>query len=432
MSEILLNPYQDRFIFTKARFPALVAAIGTGKTMALILRAMREMEDFSNNLGVIVRKEFTDLRDSTIRDFEDYTGLKVGSNKNVILPNKSILMFRHGAEINVLKNLNLGFAGIEQAEEFETDNEHTFLRDRMRRKNSRRCLGIIANTNGHNWIHKKWKVNAQRDPEFDLSEATTYDNARNLPADYIADLEKMKVTHPEHYRRLVMNSWDDVDTVDVIIKPEFVRQAVNANLKVGRYKRRVVVCDPARYGDDETVIYALDTGKVIETEIYRQKSTMETAGYIIKVAEKQGIQEQAVDTCGLGAGIADRLLELNRQVIQINSAEKSNFENKYRNLRAEMWTRAAELFEAGDVSIPEDEELIEQLSAVRYKTIESNGRLQVEGKEDVKKRLGRSPDRADCLVMGLWAQDRVKVGFKSDYGMGEGKSKKYNFNPMTV
>jgi phage terminase large subunit len=421
MPKIDLRPYQEGFIFSKARFPALISAVGTGKTLCGISRMMDLMETYPDNLGIVVRKEFTDLKDSTIKDFELYTGLKVGSNKDCTLPNGSLIMFRHGDEINVLKNINAGAILIEQAEEFDNDETFTFLRDRLRRKQAKlRSLFIIANANGHNWIYNTWVV-PNPDKEFECYQATTFDNADNLPPDYIADLKKMENTHPSHYRRYVLNSHDDIDTVDRIIEMDAVNDAVNNDIFDFKHDKRMsVVCDPARYGDDETVIYVLKGNKIIAQTIYKQKDTMYTAGQLVVLKTKYGAGVIIVDVIGIGAGIVDRLLELGQNVFSVNSAatpltEKEQF--KFKNIRSEMWYTAADKFFNNQVCIVDDQILKEQLAAVRYKTIESNGRLQVESKEELKKRIGRSPDRADCLVMGLWGMEHANYEFETNAGL---------------
>ncbi len=413
MAEFELLPFQDKFIFSQARFPALVAGVGTGKTMCGIMRMMNLMDRYPGNLGIVIRKEFTDLRDSTIKDFTRYTGIPVGTNKDVTLPNGSLILFRHGDEINVLKNINAGAILVEQAEEFETDETFTFLRDRLRRQESGfRTLFIIANTNGHNWIYKQWK--AKIDPDFELIEANTFDNSENLPIDYLNDLQKMKISHTAHYNRYVMNSWEDIDAVDQIIKPEWINKAVTKEVLITPPVNKIVSVDVARYGDDKTVLYALEHSKgrirVIAKEEWEKKNTMETAGIAILFGTKHDINAFAVDEIGVGAGVADRLAELKKEVVFVNSSRKSGFEDKYYNLRTEIYANAAQVFDDGRIElIEDDEEAKEQLSWARYKAIKSNGLLQVESKDDIKKRYGRSPDNADALVQGIWAVPNVSV-----------------------
>jgi hypothetical protein len=409
-----LKPFQDKFIFTPSRFPALVSAWGTGKTFSLITRALKSCKEHSNNLGLIVRKEFTDLRDSTIRDFEKYTGMKLNGSRDAVFPNGSTIMFRHLEELHGhnLQNMNLGFYGIEQAEELDTDEVFMVLRGRLRREGVDHWGAIIANTNGHNWIYNTWKVNPQK--EFELSEATTFDNADILPATFIEDLKRLETEKPKVYRRFVMNSWDDTDAVDLVIDPEWVRNSKARQLYMVHPIKKIVTIDVARYGDDKTVFYAIESSqdelfRTIAKESHEKKSTMEIVGRAVLFAQKHGIKAFAVDEIGVGAGVVDRLKELGHQVIAVNSSEKSNDPEKYYNTRAEIYAKGAELFQDNKVSVLADDiELQEQLSWAKYKVIKSNGLIQIEAKDDIKERYGRSPDNADAFLAGLWALRRVR------------------------
>ena len=74
--DIRLNWYQDAFMFSEARFSGIVAAVGSGKTFTGLLRAWNHCETYPKSLGLIVRKEFVDLKNSTIKDFEMNFGVK--------------------------------------------------------------------------------------------------------------------------------------------------------------------------------------------------------------------------------------------------------------------------------------------------------------------------------------------------------------------
>lgn len=68
----------------------------------------------------------------------------------------------------------------------------------MRRRNVGLKTGFItANVNGHNWIYNLWKIN--KDPDYPLTEATTYDNKENLPQEYLKNLEDVKRRSPSIY-----------------------------------------------------------------------------------------------------------------------------------------------------------------------------------------------------------------------------------------
>ena len=412
---IKLKSFQDGFIFSVARYPALVSAWGTGKTMSLIEKIRLACEEFRNNLILVLRKEFVDLRDSTIKDWNEYTGVMVGASRDAIFPNGSTVMFRHAGELlgNNLNNMNLGGFGIEQAEELESDETFFKLQGRLRRNGIPHFGAVIANTNGHNWMYNLWKV--QKDSDYELFEATSFDNADVLPVKTVEDWKKLREKKPKTYNRFVINSWDDTDAVDLVIDPECVRNAKAKQLWMVHPIRRIVTIDVARYGDDKTVFYAIESSKdelfkTLAKELHEKKSTMEIVGRAVIFAQRMGIKAFAVDEIGVGAGVVDRLKELGHQVIAVNSSEKSSDPEKYYNTRAEIYGKGAELFQDNRVSILSDDiELQEQLSWAKYKVIKSNGLVQIEAKEDIKERYGRSPDNADAFLNGLWALKRVKT-----------------------
>ncbi len=213
---IKYKPFQYDFIFSRAQFPAMISAWATGKTMCGIQRAVFYSEEIPNNLGVIFRKTYKDLSDSTLRDFELYTGLKVDSNRNVVLKNESTIMFRHLEELNNIQNMNLGWFLIEQGEEMPTDKEFYMLWGRLRRKGYPsdyfKKIGwplhsgfVIGNVAGDNWIKRIWKDN--RKENYELVEATTFEMTDVLTPDYIKNMKQLENEKPELYKRFVLNDW---------------------------------------------------------------------------------------------------------------------------------------------------------------------------------------------------------------------------------
>lgn len=264
--------YQDLFLSSQSKFPALIGAIGTGKTLCLLTKVHEYCEAFPGSTGLIIRKEFTDLKDSTMKDFQQYFQCAIGSDKNYYLPNGSMIMFRHGDELDVLKNINLAIAGIEQAEEFKTDMQFQFIRDRLRQINGAkvRPLCIIANAHGHNWIWKLWINQAEEVVEIDKSTgqfqyingqydaitANTFANESNLPQDFIADLKRMEKESPNHFRQYVMNSFEEMQEDDYVFSFDELLESRNKDfvLKQG-FGHKVMGFDIARFGNDKCCAY---------------------------------------------------------------------------------------------------------------------------------------------------------------------------------
>lgn len=416
---IKMKSFQADFMESEARFPAFIAGWGTGKTLMAILKGLYVAKQHKNNLGLIVRKEYTDLRDSTIKDFEDLTELKVPSDKDVKLDNGSVIMFRHGDELDVLQNINLGWFVIEQAEEFETDTQFQMLRGRLRRAGVPHFGAVIANTKGHNWIWQLWKaLDTDRSKEYFLSEATTFDNAGNLPADFIEDLKHLEKESPHHYNRFVMNSWEDVDTEDKVIPYSHIMTAIGRTLIELRVKT-LVACDPCEFGNDEGIIYGLKNGEIIRHDFFRNKDGSQIAAKCQIMRKEIKGQTTVLDNIGIGASTRDFLSKMGEPMVLADSRKTgSRTEDKFTgffNQRAEMWWAAKKMFAEGMVSIPDDPELIEELAAVGFE-LTSKG-YKVESKELLKKadRLGRSPNKADCLIYGLWGLGKIDFDDEAIY-----------------
>ena len=133
-----------------------------------------------------------------------------------------------------------------------------------------------------------------------------------------------------------------------------------------------------------------------------------------------------VDSIGLGAGVADRLSEMGDNVFEVNVAEKPTDEVKFRNLKAEIWWNIGRRFSEKDIKLTwKDEELRRELSSVSYEY--RNGKIMLEPKDKVKERIGRSPDKADAYIIGLYTLDNAVISKDYHYEDREysGKSNKF-------
>lgn len=176
--------------------------------------------------------------------------------------------------------------------------------------------------------------------------------------------------------------------------------------------------DPARFGDDESVMCIREGLKVLPVVAFNGIDTMRLVGEIIATARDyyaKGHRKEIninVDETGIGAGVIDRLNELDEQE-RVKAADKREFnifvtacvnngeaiDGKYRDFGAESWGGIKTALET--ISLPDDETLISQLTSRKYK-IESDGRIKLEKKDEFKKRGFKSPDRADALALCLW------------------------------
>jgi hypothetical protein len=165
----------------------------------------------------------------------------------------------------------------------------------------------------------------------------------------------------------------------------------------------VVAVDCARYGDDETVIVTRHGPRIRVARAYVGRDLMHTVGEVCLVARelaKAGNWRPVivVDDAGLGGGVTDRLRQLGEfRVVAFNGAGAAR-SAEYANRRAEAHFEFRDLLPHLDLDT--DGMLRDDLAAPRYR-FDSKNRLLVESKDELKKRLGRSPDRGDAAVMAV-------------------------------
>jgi len=185
-----------------------------------------------------------------------------------------------------------------------------------------------------------------------------------------------------------------------LISPNYVMAAVNSKSS-DMNAPLIIGCDPAGDGTedaDRTAICFRRGRTVFRVEYHQGMDTMQIAGLLSQYHTEHQPDGLIIDKGGLGAGVYDRLNELNVPVIGINSAQRATDSERYENIRAEMWWKMKEWFEDQPCRIPNNSALISDLTAPQP-TVSSNGRKLLEKKEKMKARQVRSPDGADSMAL---------------------------------
>lgn len=166
---------------------------------------------------------------------------------------------------------------------------------------------------------------------------------------------------------------------------------------------KVMGVDVARYGDDRSVIARRQGQVAFQLHTYRALNTMELAGQVARVATEwkthplePPVAAIFVDEGGVGAGVLDRLQQLGYPAMPVSFGSKPT-DARYENKRMEMWALMAEWLRLG--CLPNDQELIRELTAPTFSYANSRGRQQLESKDDLRERIRCSPDKADALAL---------------------------------
>lgn len=198
----------------------------------------------------------------------------------------------------------------------------------------------------------------------------------------------------------------------------------------------VIGFDPARFGDDGSALARRRGRKVINVERQYKLTTMQAVGWLKQVIDTEKPARVFIDVGGLGIGIFDRLVEMGYgeivRAINFGSSplEPPKFDSEGKeigggpvNRRAEMWMASRDwLTQEGGADIPDDDSLQGDACGPGYK-YDSNSRVLLEKKEDMRKRGLPSPDGWDAIVLTFAepvavVAPRVPLNFTTQFTSG--------------
>ena len=196
----------------------------------------------------------------------------------------------------------------------------------------------------------------------------------------------------------VMAEFPDISD-EYLITPAMIQTGIDTELpgiEKGRYG-----ADVSRLGVDKTVIYRNRGGVIRYVDSWGMLDTMKTTGKFKLILDQHHHTNRpgfVIDIIGLGAGVFDRLREMNYPVVGFSGAERAYRPDKFKNRRAEIYWTFRDNLENGNIDLDmHDLELHQQLQNIKW-WVDSSGRIQIESKDDMKDRGVKSPDRADACV----------------------------------
>lgn len=383
------------------RFVLYGGAVGGGKSVWLAEEGLQLSLDYPGNVGYLCRHELSSFRRTTLitmlKFWPDELIRQHHQTENYFqLINGSMIYYGGLGDdvkaIDRLKSMDLGWFGIDQAE--ETTEEHFFLLASRLRLILPKILykGLLTANPAPGWVKSRFIEQEVDDHVF--IPAVPRDNPF-LPVDYEARLRAM---YPAALaQQLLDGDWNASEGTNYLFNYTNLRNAVEK--EVSNEGDVVMAVDVARFGDDESCSITRQGDKVIWIESWSKCDLMETTGRIADLIKRLKPVETLVDVVGIGAGVVDRLKEQEFKVRGVNVGEAAN-NKEYFNLRSEMYWQLAERFQQGRISIPNNQKLISQLASIRYK-FKSDRQKAIESKDDMRKEGIKSPDQADALAMAF-------------------------------
>lgn len=237
-----------------------------------------------------------------------------------------------------------------------------------------------------------------------------------LPEDYIKTLAEEK--NQTRRQRLYEGNWDyDEDRGSLITYDALSDLFSNTLIKRGQ---KYITADIARHGDDRTVITVWEDWELVEIYVYTKQGTDQTEQHIREIANKYRVpfSHIIVDEDGIGGGVVDHLKGIKGFVAnstalltnhQIRMKNRGQIVNEYtpktnfQNLKTQCAFKLAEIINEHKAAVKDmryREDIMTELTAMLVeKDIDSEKRLQIRPKDEIKQEIGRSPDIGDTMLM---------------------------------
>lgn len=194
------------------------------------------------------------------------------------------------------------------------------------------------------------------------------------------------------------------DTLIPLIK---IEEAITRQIENKPEDIEVIGVDVARFGSDKTIFVYRKGTKVLDMKEFSHMDLMSTAQALNTYIGMHPMASVNIDEIGLGAGLVDRIKQMNpmKNIQGVNVGNPSKNNEMFINIRAESYWALRDRFVNGDIQLPNDEQLMAELASIKYK-FTPRGQIQIESKDDMKKRGMHSPDKSDALMLSFMVEKR--------------------------
>ena len=222
-----------------------------------------------------------------------------------------------------------------------------------------------------------------------------------------AQLERMakKYGTESNAYRIRVKGMPPLASPDTLIPWEWVMEATTRDIPLDDAAPLVMGVDVGySLGGDPSVIILRRGCVVTAIHEFKGVNTQELAGWAIELAREEEPSAIAIDSIGIGAGPYDAIYRaLGSVVLPVNVTESTRESDQFERMRDELWWQMRETFQSGAIKIPADDELIGELSTIKYKPNPRTRKIKVEGKKELKERGISSPNKADALCLTEYA-----------------------------
>jgi hypothetical protein len=369
---------------------------------------------YPNIHGALCRSRLTSLKKTTLQTlFEFFRHQDLKEDRDFVFNRGDmIITFNNGSKLFFMElynnpsdpdftrimSMSLTFAGVDEASEIsetainmlQTRLSHMLIEYNLKPK-----LLIVSNPN-KNWLYSKYyKPYVEGTlPKYRKVVLGLPDDNKFVSKDYIANLEQLDTVTVQ---RLRYGNWEYSDDDLAIFEYDVILQMFYNDVASGDM---YLTCDVANIGKDKTVICiwkGLECFNIYTYDKYNTPQIIATIKEKMKTFNIK-IKNVVIDADGLGIGVADHL----KGCVPFKGGSSALNKENYINLRSQCYFKLAERMVDMRMVDKHKEEIIQELQAHRIKNPDNDGKTQVESKDLIKQRIGRSPDFSDTIMMRMY------------------------------
>lgn len=404
-------------------------AAGGGKSALGCLWLIENCQNYAGSRWLMGRSKLKALKETTLNTFFDLSSKLVLANQYIYNAQSSIIKWWNGSEI-ILKDLFLypsdpnfdSLGSLEITGAFIDEcNQIVYkawqvVKSRIRFKLNEFNLipKILGSCNpAKNWTYSEFYKASKENilkPYRKFIQALPTDNP-HLPKSYLSTLLGLDKNSRE---RLYYGNWEYDDNPNALMSYDDILSIfTNTHSEEGK---GFISADIARLGSDKAIIYVWSGYRIkelIEFDISRT-TEIQNAINALKIKYKIPNKNIIADEDGVGGGVVD-----NCKIIGFTNNAKPMKEENYQNLKAQCYYKLAEkvnnneIFFDCELSQQQKDWIKEELEQVESWDADSDGKMKIKPKAEVKQNIGRSPDYSDALAMRMYFE------YKSTNGWGK-------------
>jgi hypothetical protein len=402
-----LTSYQKKIVFSKSRFTITEASTKVGKTFSHIIwlyGKAHEGADFQGRNFWWVAPVFNQskIAFNRLRRYLSETKMYRFNETNLIIycPNGAEIHFKSAEKPDNLYGEDVYACVFDEA---PRAREEAWFALRSTLTSTNAPCKIIGNFGGiSNWVHKL-KEKSLTDKNYEYFKVTCWDAVAEGILD-LEEVEQAKKDLPEKIFKELYEAEASEDEGQLIMNESIMKVFSNTHVDGGI---KYITADIARLGKDKTVIKVWN-GWRVEKIVQMDTSTVNQSVDAINLLAREYNVNRAniiVDEDGVGGGVKDYLQCIgfvnNSKPVKVKGKEEN-----FTNLKSQCYYKLAEVINRNEMYIDcneiQERYITEELEMIRLAKEVDTSKIALISKDEIKKRIGRSPDYSDALMMRVY------------------------------